>query len=226
MKKIIITIGLFLITFSAFSSPFVTFKGAYTYSVDTNIASTPLVKSGDKAYLQYRTENPYLSRFNNGFKGASEIYFSPKGRFGLSLTFDLGKAYKAVEYTPSSTDPTQDWKYLESDALAKQKLSLFFGGGVSFRAVLNSFDLGINVRLSVGSYNNFDGNIILGVTTEAFVNYFVVDKFFLFSSFTLDTHFMYFYLNNPTAYYNKNYIMMNISGSVGFGLAIGKRGSK
>jgi hypothetical protein len=226
MKKIILTLGILLIAFSAFAAPFVTVKGAYAYSVDTNIASTPLVKSGDNNYLQYRTDNPYLSRLNNGLRLASEMYFSPKGRFGLSFAFDMGKAYNATEYVPSSTDSSKDWNYVESDALERQKLSFFFSGGVSFRAVLNHFDLGVNLRASLGSYDSFDGNIILGLVTEAFVNYFITDNLFLSSSFTLDTHFMYFYLDNPNNYYLKNYLMMNISGSIGFGYSFGARGNK
>lgn len=226
MKKIILTIGLLLITFSLFATTSFTLKGAYVYSIDTNISSTPLVKSGDSSYLQFRTDNPYLSRLNNGFRFASEIYFSPKGRFGLSFAFDLAKAYKATEFTPSSIDASKDWNYVESDALAKQKLSLFFGSGVSFRAVLNCIDLGINLRFSVGSYNYFEDNIILGIAAEAFVNCFVTDSLFIFSNFTLDTHFMYFYLNNPDKYFASRYLMMNISGSIGLGYTFGQRGIK
>ncbi len=225
-KKILLVSVVLLVSFSLFADPSIYLRAGYGATFDTNIFSYPLVKNTgeDDSYLAYRVENPFLYRLDHDIKGGADIYFSPKGRTGISLSCEIGIPIKAVTYTPSSTDVSSDWHYIKADATDVQPKKLIFSFGPSFRAVMGNFDLGMNIRFALGSYDLFENDLVLGLCAEGFVNYFLTNSFFLFANLGLDSKFMSFYLSSEKQVYREHYIMAAVSATVGLGVKFGPRG--
>ncbi len=224
MKKLLILTFL-LLSVSLFASPSIYLRAGYSFSFDTNIFSYPLVRRYDDKGLDFRTKNPYIYRLDSNIKVATEIFFKSDGRTGLSFLGELGFPMKATTYTPSTTDSSSDWTYLKADATKGQLKKVFFGFGPSFRLPLSKFDLGCNIRLTAGSYTHFKNELILGLNTEAFMNYFFNETCFMFTNVDLNAQFINFYLDrNSSMIYRDNYVMASVSASIGFGLKFGPRG--
>ena len=217
--------SLFLLSVSVFASPSLYLRGAYLFSYDTNVYSEPMVRNAGFAWLEWRAENPYIKRFNNGMNADIDLFFSEMGRTGLSLSYSDGWAFKENIYKPekNGSDWTY-WDYKEYDMLSSSKMKFFLGIGPIFRAVIGPFDLGIALRGSVGSFDCFRDSVIVGLQVELYGNLFITRDFFVTFGMLYDAHLMEYYLNNSKQWYNANYTMLTAGGYIGLGYKIGRRG--
>ncbi|GEM_PF-6196185 len=226
MSKRFVVLALFAFVFisSVFASAFSLYMtGSYLWSYDTNVFSNPMVKNAttNSAWQQIRKIDPYIKRFNNGFKLTSDMFFSKEGRTGLSISFDIGFPYKATEYEPDTEDlNNSNWEYKSKDALDKQKTSIFFGLGPAFRVILGRVDIALALRFSLGSYDYFDNNVIFGIQADPYVNVFISEDIYMTAGLHYDAHLMYFYLSGDEIYL-PNYIKLTAGAFVGVGYKFG-----
>lgn len=215
---------LFIYSISASDSSFY-LKGAYLCSYDTNVYSNPMVRNASASWLNWRVENPYIKRMNNGLHLEGDVFFNEDARTGLSISLDLGYPFMATEFIPEGNF-SGEWEYASKDVLDAQNPRVFLGIGPTFRYQHNNFDFGANIRLSVGSYDlfddNYDDNIILGIMAEPYVNMFINDEMFVTAAVHYDAHLMSFYVNNPNKYFVENYTMLTFGGYIGLGFSFDK----
>lgn len=222
-KAVFLIMFLSMLTFLS-ASPTFYLRSGYEFSLDTNIFSYPLTRYGDDAFLKRRTDNPFYYRLSHGLGFKGETYFSAQSRIGLSFSFSSYDAIKAKEYKPSTLDSTQDWQYIKSDITDDQKTAFFFSIGPSFRAILKKMDITANVRLSLGSFDYFDNSLIFSLTNEMGMNVFITEDVFLFTSLTLTSHILNFYLKDQVHYYRSDFVLATLQYSIGCGFKFGKRG--
>ena len=227
MKKalLILTILLSALTAVTAADSSIYLKAAYLCTYDTNVYSNPMVRYANSTWLNWRVENPYLKRMNNGLHLEGDVFFKPEARTGLSISLDIGYPFMATEFIPEG-DFSGDWEYTSKDVIDTQNPRVFLGIGPTFRYQHNNFDFGASIRLSVGSYDLFDDkyddNIILGIMAEPYVNMFIDDNMFVTAAIHYDAHLMSFYVNNPDKYFVENYTMLTFGGYVGVGFAYDK----
>ena len=226
MKRLaVLLFCLLLLSASVFASPSLYLRGAYLFSYDTNVYSDPMVRNAGDAWLNWRAENPYIKRFNNGRHEDFDVFFSNKGRTGLSISYSDGFAFKETIYKPEMNGSSwADWDYKEYNTLSTSNIRLFLGIGPIFRAVLGPFDLGIAFRGSVGSFDIFKNSVIVGLQAELYSNLFITENFFMTFGMLYDAHLMEYYLNNSEKWYNADYTMLTAGAYIGLGYKIGGRG--
>ncbi len=222
MKRLAALLYIMLLCVSAYSSVYI--RGAYLFSYDTNVYSEPMVRNADSSWLEWRAQNPFIKRYDNGISADIDLFFSEKGKTGLSVNFANGWAFREREYRPerNGSDWT-DWDYTESDAASSSRMKLFAGIGPVFRAQFGAVDLGIALRASAGSYDYFKDSVIVGLQAELYGNVFVTEDLFLTFGMLYDAHLMEFYLNSRERWYNPGYTMLTAGAYAGIGYKIGKR---
>lgn len=224
MKRLFFILALLLIVSSSvFASFSLYLSGSYLWSYDTNVFSNPMVKyTTNSSWSTIREADPYIKRFNNGFSLNVDMFFSEEGRTGLSMAMHTGFAYKATEFTPNSDDiSNSDWDYTASDVLANQKIAMFFSLGPIFRVELGDFDISLALRASVGSYDCFDNNAILGIQADPMVNYFFSDNAYATAGLHYDAHFVYLYTNSNDRIYLPDYLRLTAGAYFGIGYKFG-----
>ena len=237
MKRLIVLLTLLLTTLLSLSAVTAYLDSSYAFTLDTNIFSNPLPSNigndkdkdnndlGYSSYLIYRRDTaPFLFRLNNSINTQFSLFFSDKGKTGLSFALFYGFPFKAYEVKPSSTDASSDWSYVKEDALAKQEHSLFFGFGPIFRSQFGPIDLGLSLRVSIGTYNAFKEDIIIGVVAQPYLNYHFTPFTYLTVGALYDAHLMKFLPSSSTNYYEERYFMLTLAPYIGLGLKIGDRG--
>ena len=86
--------------------------------------------------------------------------------------------------------------------------------------ILGRVDIGLALRASLGSYNYFDNNIILGIQADPYLNLFITSDMYLTAGLHYDAHLMYFYFNSDKIYL-PNYLKLTAGGFVGVGYKFG-----
>lgn len=241
MKRKILVLLFILITILPAFSVTAYIKGAYLFGVDTNIFSNPLPvnMTNDPIYdangthigyqpystwLTYRMETaPYLFKLSNGFTTSADIFFSKDGKTGLSASVHYGIPFKAEETRPSSNNAFSNWTYESKEALGDQKNALFFGVGPIFRAKFSFLDLGLSLRMSIGTYDTFADNVIVGLQAEPFLNFHFTDYTYFTLGMTYDAHLMKFLPTDENRYFEEHYFMLTLAPYVGIGIRIGER---
>lgn len=232
-----------LLTLPAFSAMTAYLQGAYAFSVDTNMFSSPLPKNiandpvydedgnviegkdtGYSSWLAHRINTaPYFRRYNHNFTAELDIFFSTDAKTGLSLNVFNGYPIKAVETRPNSTDANSSWSYVSSDATAAQKKSLFFGIGPIFRAKFSFLDIGLSLRFSIGTFDTFKENIIVGLQASPYMNFHFSEYMYFTLGGTFDAHLCKFLPTSPSTYYEEKFFMLTLAPYIGFGLRFGER---
>lgn len=225
MKKIAaVLITLLIAIIPAFSSVTAYIQGSYAFSLDTNIFSNPLPQNVNNTWLEYRMNTaPFLKRFNHGFNTELNLFFSENGKTGLSTSLSSGFPFKATEIRPDSTNANSDWSYVSTDATDIQDRSLFFGIGPIFRAKFSFLDLGLSLRVSIGTYDTFADNIVMGLQAEPYLNFHFTDYTYFNLGITYDAHLMKFLPSSTVNYYEEHYFMLTLAPYVGIGIRIGER---
>lgn len=174
---------------------------AVTY--DTNVFSDPLPK--------YTQETGLLQRTGIGFYFDTDLFFAEGGRTGLSLSFLYSHPVDSHAWIiPGDSDNDNDtWVFTEEP-------SIFIAYGPMFRGRVGLVDLGIALRVSVGSINLFNDSMNLGLQAEPYVMMPLGSENWLLSAgFLFDAHFYDFLFHEPHEFYRNGYFMLTIGGYVG-----------
>lgn len=196
----------------------------FNYSFDTNVFSDPLPTydaSDGFSWLTWRSENPFLLRHNLGLGISADIFFKESSRTGLSMSISVGFPIKATSITPVPEDETTgfagNWEYQSRNSTSEQHPSLFGSIGPVFRVQFGPVDIGVATRISIGSYDIYAHEIVLGIQASPFVNAFMSDMVYIGLCLTYDAHLMRFIESN-TQFFDLDYQMITLAPSIGIGI--------
>lgn len=195
------TILLLLFSLSLWAGGEVFLRPNFLVSYDTNVFSDPIPKVGDTGYLKRLGLGLYLD---------ADYFFSEEGRTALSLSFLYSQPVRTeTQIVGSNQDGKNDWIFSEQP-------DLYFAFGPMFRGQVGPVDLGIAIRLSVGSISVFDGNVNLGVQIEPYIMVpLFSDHWYLCAGFLYDAHFYDFLLDGSDQIYRDGYFLLTLGGYVG-----------
>lgn len=221
MKKTILTLLLMLLSSSLLLSSKASYylQMGYEAGYVTNIYSYPLPQNGNESWLLWRKENPFIERVDAGFSIKSHIFFSPEDRTGLSFSLGFHEPLFVKETIPTG-DFSEDWQYYSYDALEKHKLDVTFGFGPIFRARFAFVDLGVALRLTLGTYDY--ESLLLGVQSEPYINFFIHENAYVSAGFNFDFHLMRF-IDDEIRIYDEDFSLLGARAYVGFGFLFGDR---
>ena len=169
-------------------------------SYTTNVFSSPLPHS---------PSSDLLKRLDAGAFADADLFFSDKGRTGLSLSFLYSSPFWAETINKSTSQAY--------DSTDEQESAFFISAGPIFRAQIGKADFGTAVRLSIGSYSHFSSSFNLSLQIEPYVMYPVAgNSFFMNAGMLYTAHFYDFLLENEENFYSWDFFMLSAGAYVGF----------
>lgn len=219
-RKIIFILTLLLISTSLiFASNISSYIGANIGgNFLTNAYSNPLPQNGDESWLKWRSEFPYLTRWDVTGTFQYNIFFSDESRTGISFDYTIGYPIFAKTTKPTGDFTLNSWEYTEYDSLENQKLLHNISLGPNFKVRLGNFDVGMAFRFGCATLDNFK-SAIFNVIAEPYFNYIFDCGIYLTSGLTYTAYLMK-YINDPVKRYEDYFTMMSIRPFIGMGIYI------
>ena len=159
-RKILTVLVLAFVTVGSLSAGMEFYlRPSFIVTYDTNVFSDPLP--------HYTVQTGLIQRTGLGLFLDNDVFFSESGKAGLSISFLYGHPVRTeawIENEGKIGDDNNDGMWVFEAAP-----SLYFATGPMFRAQLGGVDIGIALRLSIGSINLFKDSFNLGLQAEPYV---------------------------------------------------------
>lgn len=206
-RKILTVLVLAFVTVGSLSAGMEFYlRPSFIVTYDTNVFSDPLP--------HYTVQTGLIQRTGLGLFLDNDVFFSESGKAGLSISFLYGHPVRTeawIENEGKIGDDNNDGMWVFEAAP-----SLYFATGPMFRAQLGGVDIGIALRLSIGSINLFKDSFNLGLQAEPYVMIPLgSESWKLNVGFLYDAHFFDFLLDDPQSIYRDRYFLLTIGGYVG-----------
>ena len=233
MRRFLLFLLLISISFPLFASYTVYIAPVFGVTYDTNFFSNPLPQDADVDYLEWKNTHPFEHRVDLGGSIRADMYFDEDAITGLSLYFSMRYPFWRKTITPHAISSdgsmieeggfTEDgaWEYVETTDTSWGVPAFYFSLGPAFRYQMGIADIGVDVRLSVGSRNLFE-SIELGLSVEPFLHVAFDENYFFAFSFNYDAHF-YNFIKNDRYIYEPNFFKLSLSAHIGVGFLFGER---
>ena len=213
MRKLAISIFLMILSASVLNSdPMMYLRVAAEGSYLTNAFSDPLPVNASESYLE---DIEFIKRWNVSPSISFDTFFDDSNPAGLSFNsvFRFPVSSETIVHDGSS--------YVSHDSLSEQKIGIFLGIGPLFRGRFGIVDVGLALRVSLGSYDYFTTGIVVGIEAEPFLNVNVSEHFYLSLGLKYDAHLMKFLDADSSNIYEDGFIMMTAGCVVGLGARFG-----
>lgn len=202
-RKILTVLVLVFVTVGSLSAGMEFYlRPSFIVTYDTNVFSDPLP--------HYTVQTGLIQRTGLGLFLDNDVFFSEGGKTGLSVSFLYSHPVQTDAWIVNETNGDEGRWVLETEP------SLYFATGPMFRAQFGGVDIGIALRLSIGSINLFKDSFNLGLQAEPYVMIPLgSESWKLNVGFLYDAHFFDFLLDDPQSIYRDRYFLLTIGGYVG-----------
>ena len=213
MRKIAIIIVSLAVSAAALNAgPMMYLRVAAEGSYLTNAFSDPLPVNASESYLE---DIEFIKRWNVSPSLSFDTFFHDSDPVGLSFS-------SVFRFPVSSETIVHDGtSYVSHDSLSSQKVGIFLGLGPVFRGRFGLVDIGLSLRVSLGSYDYFTSGIVLGIEAEPFVNVNVTENLYISLGLKYDAHMMKFLDAESSSIYEDGFIMMTAGCFAGIGVRFG-----